>query len=153
MLLIINGLWRFLKARLPIFSCNLALVFCVKALSVSPFCLLFRCRLFHFWLQLFLILPAWWSRVCPSLSAMRGQGHSFIWGVIRSLRCYSFIWSAKRSLRCYSFIWITVRLFEVLCGPFCLFIGKFVFLQRFVEVAWNLLLKFSFEDICFGKQL
>ena len=28
--------------------------------------------------QLFLILVAWGSRVCPSLSAMRGLEHSFI---------------------------------------------------------------------------
>lgn len=28
--------------------------------------------------QLFLILAAWGSRVCPSLSAMRGLEHSFI---------------------------------------------------------------------------
>ena len=55
-LLIINGLWRFLKVRLPIFSCNLALAFRAKTLSVSSFCRLFSCRLFHFWLHLFLIL-------------------------------------------------------------------------------------------------
>lgn len=29
-------------------------------------------------LQLFLILADWGSRVCPSLSAMRGRVHSFI---------------------------------------------------------------------------
>lgn len=29
-------------------------------------------------LQLFLILAAWGSRVCPSLSVMRGLEHSFI---------------------------------------------------------------------------
>ena len=62
-LLIINELWRFLKVRLPIFSCNLALAFRAKALSVSAFCRLFSCRLFHFWLQLFQILAAWGSRV------------------------------------------------------------------------------------------
>ena len=47
-LLIINELSRFLKVRLPIFSGNLALAFRAKALSVSVFCRLFRCRLFHF---------------------------------------------------------------------------------------------------------
>ena len=36
------------KARLPIFSCNLALAFRAKALSVSAFCRLFSFRLFHF---------------------------------------------------------------------------------------------------------
>ena len=69
MSLIINGLWRFLKVRLPIFSCNLALAFRAKALNVSAFCSLFKCRLFHFWLQLFLILPAWGSRVCQEIPA------------------------------------------------------------------------------------
>ena len=77
-LLIINGLSRFLKARLPIFSGNLVFDFRVKALSVSAFCASFRCRLFHFCLQLFQILAAWGSRVCPSSSAMRGLEHSFI---------------------------------------------------------------------------
>lgn len=82
-LLIINGLSRFLKARLPIFSGNLVFDFRVKALSVSAFCASFRCRLFHFCLQLFQILAAWGSRVCPSLSAMRGLEHSFILCAIR----------------------------------------------------------------------
>ena len=77
-LLIINELWKFLKARLPIFSCNLALAFRAKALNVSAFCASLRCRLFHFLLQLFQNLVAWGSRVCPSSSAMRGLEHSFI---------------------------------------------------------------------------
>ena len=68
-LLIINELWRFLKVRLPIFSCNLALAFRAKALSISAFCRLFRCRLFHFCLQLFLIFVAWGSRVSQEIPA------------------------------------------------------------------------------------
>ena len=47
-LLIINELSRFLKARLPIFSCNLALAFRAKALNVNVFCASLISRLFHF---------------------------------------------------------------------------------------------------------
>ena len=68
-LLIINELWRFLKVWLPIFLGNLVFDFRVKALSVSAFCASFKCRLFHFWLQLFQILAAWGSRVSQEIPA------------------------------------------------------------------------------------
>ena len=46
MLLIVNWLWRSVKARLPIFSCNLALGLIANVLCVSVLCYSPKCRLF-----------------------------------------------------------------------------------------------------------